>query len=219
MALPNYPRQKVVNIQKTLDDAVNAIRADRNLSEAGRRTQIAKVTLAARKQAEALKAETRAARETRRAELERRVFGIAGTPNPTELMVMRDSRDRAANLESADDGLLKMRLAAQAGDTFMARAIAQVAAAKGWRDVLETFTNTAAFDTRAALEELADLPSGRGTNIADTAAFKIRDPREFLGTRDEVVEAFARGDQSMANHLENRGAPTLAPGPGVVFGN
>ena len=217
MALPNYPRQKVAGIQRNLDAAVAAIRDNKNLSETGRRTEIAKATLAARKQAEALKAETRAARETRRAELERRVFGIAGTPNPTELMVMRDSRDRAANLQSADEAQLKLKLAAQTGDSFMSKAIAQVAAAKGWGDVLNTFTNTAAFDTRAALEELADIPTGRGTNLADAAAFKIRDPREFLGTRDEVVEAFARGDQSMVNHLERSGTPTLAPGPGVVF--
>ena len=84
----------------------------------------------------------------------------------------------------------------------MSKAIAQVAAAKGWGDVLNTFTNTAAFDTRAALEELTAIPTGRGTNLADVAAFKITDPREFLGTRDEVVDAFARGDQSMVNHLE-----------------
>src|SRR6478672_9087499 len=111
MTLPNYPRQKVAGIQKVLDDAVAAIRADRNLSEGGRRAEIAKVTLAARKNAEALKAETRAARETRRAELERRVFGIAGTPSPAELMVVRDSRDRAATLQSADEAQLKFKLA------------------------------------------------------------------------------------------------------------
>ena len=97
MALPSYPRQKVAGIQRNLDDAVAAIRDNKNLSETGRRTEIAKATLAARQQAEALKAETRAARETRRAELERRVFGIAGTPSPAELMVMSDSRDRAAD--------------------------------------------------------------------------------------------------------------------------
>jgi hypothetical protein len=219
VALPNYPREKVAGIQRNLDAAVAAIRDNKNLSETGRRTEIAKATLAARKQAEALKTETRAARESRRAELERRVFGIAGTPSPAELMVMRDSRDRAAGLNSAEEAGLTLKLAAQAGDSFMSKAVAQVAAAKGWGDVLSTFTATAAYDTKAALEELADIPTGRGTALADTAAFKIRDPREFLGTRDEVVEAFARGDQSMANHLENRGAPTLAPGPGVVFGN
>jgi hypothetical protein len=218
MAL-NYPRDKVALVQRNLDEAIAAIRADTTLSDAGRRTKLAKETLAARKRAAELKDEFQAARESRRTQLERQVFGITGTPSATDLIVMRDSRDRAKKLESADDCLTELKLAAQAGDTFMAKAIAQQAAAKGWRGVMATFTDSADVFTRTALEELADIPTGSRTNIADIAAFKIQSPREFLGKSDEVVDAFARDDQSMADYLESRGERSLAPGPGVMFEN
>ena len=53
-------------------------------------------------------------------------------------MVMRDSRDRAASLENAEDAQLKLKLANQAGDTFLSKAIAQAAATKGWSDIVNT---------------------------------------------------------------------------------
>ena len=51
---------------------------------------MARATLQAKKEAQALKAEFLAEREARRESLERRLFGLAGTPSATELMVMRD---------------------------------------------------------------------------------------------------------------------------------
>ena len=155
---------------------------------------MARATLQAKKEAQALKAEFLAEREARRESLERRLFGLAGTPSATELMVMRDSRDRAASLTSAEDAQLKLKLANQAGDTFMAKAIAQVAAAKGWAEVVETYAETAPLGTRSVLEQLADLPGGRLTAMGDAAVFSTRAPREFQGNNDAVLEAVARGD-------------------------
>ena len=124
---------------------------------------MAKATFDARKEADALRTELLAVRESRRESLEKRLFGLLGTPTPTELMVMRDSRDHAASLENAEDAQLKLKLANQAGDTFPSKAIAQAAATKGWSDIVNTYAATAPLGTRSALEELADIHSGRMT--------------------------------------------------------
>ena len=139
-----------------------------------------------------LRTELLAERESRRESLEKRLFGLLGTPTPTELMVMRDSRDHAASLENAEDAQLKLKLANQAGDTFLAKAIAQAAATKGWSDIVNTYAATAPLGTRSALEELADIPSGRMTNIAD-APFTIHAPSEIGAATTSVLEAIARG--------------------------
>jgi hypothetical protein len=118
-------------------------------------------------------------------------------------MVMRDSRDRAATLQSAEDAEFKLKLANQAGDSFMAKAIAQVAATKGWSDIVNTYAATAPLGTRSALEELADIPSGKRTDLADAATFSIRPPTE-LGTAadNSILEAIARGDDHTAESLQ-----------------
>ena len=93
---------------------------------------------------------------------------------------MRDSRDHAASLENAEDAQLKLKLANQAGDTFLAKAIAQAAATQGWSDIVNTYAATAPLGTRSALEELADIPSGRMTNIADAPSQSMHQARSAL---------------------------------------
>ena len=51
---------------------------------------------------------------------------------------------------------------------------------------------------KTALEELANIPSGRNTNLADTAMFNVRAPHEFIGMRDNVIEALARDELDYA---------------------
>ena len=196
MALKDYEaaRGKVAAIQSRLNRTIEAIRNNKAYSDSGRRAEMARATLQARKEAAALKGSFLLS--------EMRV-GNPGTPpvwltapTPTELMVMRDSRDRAAALQNAEDAQLKLKLANQAGDTFMAKAIAQVAAAKGWSDVVESYAETAPLGTRSALEQLADIPSGRMTAVADAASFAIRAPHEFHGHNNAVLEAVAREDEA-----------------------
>jgi hypothetical protein len=196
MALKDYEasREKVGRIQIRLNNAVDQIRNNRRYTEDARRAEMATATLKAKKDAAALKAEFLAERDARRESLEKRLFGILGTPDPTELMVLRDARDRAASITSEEEADTKLRLANQAGDTYMARAIAQVAITKGWRPVVNTFAETAPLGTKTALEELGDIPSGRNTKLADNSTFSIRNPAELGSADDGRLEVIARSD-------------------------
>lgn len=198
MGLPDYPRDKIAAIQQRLDNTVHAIRNNKAYSDTGSRAEIAKAVLAARREANELKDKTVAERNSRRESLQRRLFGIGGSATPAEMMVLRDSRDRAAAIENENQASTKLRLANQAGDTYMARAIAQIAFDKGWRDIVETYVDTAPLGTRAGLEELAQIPVGKMVTTADALAFKLREPDGFFGVRDDLAECIARGDQAVA---------------------
>ena len=204
MALEAYEesREKVARIQGRLNNTIEAIRNERRYTDSARRTEMAKATLKAKREADGIRKAFLAEREARRESLEKRLFGILGTPDPTQLMVLRDARDRAAAITTEDEANTKLRMANQAGDTYMARAIAQVAITKGWTPVVDTFAETAPVGTKTALEALGEIPSGRNTKIIDAAAFSIRPPRELGRPDPAVLEAMARDDDETVRTLQ-----------------
>lgn len=199
MALKDYakPRAQRAAIQDRLNAAVEQIRNTPGLTPQYRLAEIAKAALAARNDAAAAQAELVAARASRRQQLERQLFGIVGEPSATELMVMRDSRDRADQIGSDAEAQSKLQLASQAGDMFMARAIAQVARARGWSDALNAFAESAPASFQDALEELNAIPAGEKTTMADAAAFHVQMPEElrsFIGPGDDRnLQSLAEG--------------------------
>jgi hypothetical protein len=113
MSIEHYDgaRAKIARIHSRLNSQLDDIRHNQSYSESGRRVEMAKATLAARQEADALKAAFLAERETRRESLNKRLFGLSA-PSPTELMVWRDSQDRAASLTNAEDAALKTEVGA-----------------------------------------------------------------------------------------------------------
>lgn len=73
MAIEGYeePRGKVARIQSRLNQTIEDIGNNRSYSDSGRRAEMAKATLDARKEADALRTELLAVRESRRESLEK----------------------------------------------------------------------------------------------------------------------------------------------------
>ncbi|MEZ0355498.1 hypothetical protein [Mycobacterium sp. SA01] len=193
-----YPTARIAAVQQRLSAALNDIRSNTAYSDKGRKAEMARATLAARQEAARLKDGFIADRNARREALERRLFGIIGSASATETLSMRDARTRAKGITNSEDAQAELRLANQAGDTFLARAITQVAFNKGWRDVVDTFAATAPPGAATALEELNNIPSGPRTNTADELTFRIQAPTELLGVNDSTLELIARSDQAGA---------------------
>lgn len=201
MSRIEYPREKIAAIQRRLDSAAALIRDSNSFSDQGRRAELAKLTQKAREERDAIKAEYIKARKERRESLEKRLFGITGEPSAPELMLMRDARIRAGALKTEDEAHTQLTLARQANDVLMCRAIAQVAVAKGWDEVVAAHVEHAPAGTGAALEELTDMPTGSRTGFADSAAFSIREPQELRAYRgDDDLERLAtsKSDQPIA---------------------
>lgn len=190
----SYPREEMARIQGRLNDSIAAIRSSRAHTEQGKRTEMAKLVRQARTQRDQLKNEFITNREARRERLERVLFGNPDGATPEQIMLMRDSRDRAAKLDGPQDAANHLALAQQAGDDYMAKAIAAVAARHGWNDIINTYVNRAPSGTRDCLDELAELPSGRNTRAADTSRFKLDEPDELRSFRsDSDLERLANG--------------------------
>lgn len=195
--MTTYPRDEIARIQNRLNNDVAAIRSSRAHTDQGKRIEMARLVRQARTQRDQLKNEFTTKREARRERLERILFGIPGEATPEQIMIMRDSRDRAAKLDGPEDAATHLALAQQAGDTFMAQAIAMVAARHGWNDIINTYADQAPSGTRSCLDELAEIPAGRNTGLADTARFSLREPEELRSYRtDSDLERLANGTEA-----------------------
>lgn len=208
MALSDYlaARAKVADIQQRLNSAIGDIRENESFSEQGRRQEMAKLALQAKRDAEALKERFVSERNARRESLETGLFGSLLEPSPAELMVLRDSRDRAQAIKSQEDAQLSLQLARQSGDKFMVKAIAQLALTKGWTSVVDAYAADNSH-ARSMLEQLAAIPSGPRTNTADAAAFSVQVPKElsaFTGVNAGHLERVAAGEtQHLITNSDN----------------
>lgn len=203
-----YPRDEMAKIQRRLTDGTAAIRDNRRLTDHGKRVEMAKVVKAARKQRDELKTSFLTERERRRESLQRVLFGITGDATPEQLMIMRDSRDRAAKIDGPEDAATHLALATAAGDTYMAKAIAMIAVHRGWRELVNTYAEKAPAGTRASLEELADIPTGRNTGLMDTAVFRLSEPDELRQWRTDIDRLAAEAtDKVPAGGMQYEGVP------------
>jgi hypothetical protein len=179
MALSDYdaPKASIASIQRRLNETVEGIRANRSFTPQGRKVEMAKAVLTARNQTEKLKAEFVAAREARRTNLERIVFGIVGEPTASDLIAHRDAQDRAASLTGSDEAAAVLRRANQSNDESLAKAVAQAAFQRGWTEVANNYADM--WDKRACLDMLTDTHAGPNTVTADAVTFRIRAPEEL----------------------------------------
>lgn len=176
--MTTYPRTEIARIQSRLNDNVAAIRNSRDYTDRGKRAEIDRLVREARTQADKLKTEHITKRESRRATLEKIIFGIPGEPTADQIIIQRDSRDRAAKIKMPADARKQLTAAQRSGDHAMAQAIALVASQNGWREILDAYAEQAPAGTRASLDELAELPSGPRTTFSDNAVFTIREPAD-----------------------------------------
>lgn len=182
----NYPRQEMAAIQARLTNRAEEIRNNRRYNDHGKRAELAKLVREARQQRDELRKTYIAERETRRETLQRILFGVPGEATAEQLMIMRDSRDRAMKLKGPDDAAAHLSAALQAGDRYLAQAIAMVATDKGWREVVDTYADRAPAGTRASLDELSDIHTGPRTHSVDNIVFRLREPEELHHYREDA---------------------------------
>lgn len=171
---------QVARIQESLNVKAADIRANRSLTDAGRRRELAAATLEARKQADAAKSQFAAERAQRRESLQRIAFG-----NPVnhltegDRLSMRDAHDRASRLDSEDAAKAMLNRAVLDGDESLAKAIGARAYERGWDAVVSEYGTR--YDRLSFINELDETPMGPLTSTADAVVFRLRPPAELHG--------------------------------------
>ena len=200
----------ITAIRNGLDNTIRNIRSNPNYSDTGRRREMAKATVAARREADQLKAQFTTKRAAERTRLERQLFGV-NSNDPSAVILMRDSQDRAAKLDSSDDATAMLNRAQQTGDTYLARAVAQRASTQGWNDIVNTYADTTG--TRDLFDALADNPDGPNTRTADAMVFQIPAPTELRGMADHdlqhIADTYTEQEQHDSKHRAHMNSGSL----------
>lgn len=98
------------------------IRADKHLSDLGRRERIVALTDATRAEAARLRGDADAKAGAQRKALERRIFGLSPAASSSDVISFRDAQDRVERVKSAEELASLMERAATTGDRALLRA-------------------------------------------------------------------------------------------------
>ncbi|MFE6530033.1 hypothetical protein ACFVMA_13950 [Streptomyces rochei] len=133
------------------------IEASRTYSDHAKRVMAAKAYKEAQAALDQLRQGEVDSISTRRAQLQRRMFGHPGTADAQTVIARRDANDRAAKLDDPRVAQEALQTAQMEGDDLMAQAIAARAAQSGWSDVLGSYAGGRPGFQEAA-EEYSQLP-------------------------------------------------------------
>jgi hypothetical protein len=194
-------------IRRNLAEQVAAIRADTRYTAKARTQELAKVTVHARAEAKRLLDDHKTAIEDRRKSLHSSLFGPGVAATNDDILLFRDARERAQQINDPAKALKELEQARLYGDESLARAIAAHAFDKpgaDWSNVVTQFADGSSTPGQMTvrviwLQQLADLPEDSTTSrLADAATFKVSAPSElqdFLGGEnvDSVLRNIAEG--------------------------
>lgn len=163
--------RKAEPIKETLRWQIGNIRADKKLTEDGKRQQVAAVYLQAKTQLSALKADEAQKRTSKIDSLRRTLFGTTGTTDAQTAISYRDAQERVAALSYADsDKAAKLLDQAQlSGDEVMVKALIQRSIDMQWVDVANKYIEKHPYYGEK-LEELWNLDNSSSEGI-DTVGF------------------------------------------------
>jgi hypothetical protein len=112
-------------IRQTYNTRIEELRGRKDLSEEGRRRQMAKAKLEADAKFRAIREKESTDRDARRDSLVKRLFGSeASVSDGAQLLAVRDALNRADDAKSPADARKLLRLARMSGDETLARATA-----------------------------------------------------------------------------------------------
>lgn len=169
----------------------DAIRADRRLTPEGKRSKLAQAYLKAKAEVDSLRAQETERTSTRRAELQRSLFGASS--DPASVVAYRDAMDRVSKLNKVDEAHAALQRAEMTGDSIMARAIALHAADRGWAPVLQAYTqgDPMAQDSLAELTALTADVNDRTAQLSRSMSYSLSLPNELNGWSNQLEQLAA----------------------------
>jgi len=166
---------RVKEVRQGYQRALETLRADRDLTPEARAKRIALAWQATSNEMARLRKQHGEAKVQRRRELEMSLFGPRYSHGATETDKVhlradyRAALDRAEQAKAPEEALDLLNRAELTADTTLARAVAAVAASRGYARVLDRYAASRS-DVAEALDELTGLADKRQA-IAESFAF------------------------------------------------
>jgi len=188
------PTQDAEAIRTRTSTSFDQIRNNTRISTTEARDQMARVLLDARQSMSALQQTAEGQTEQRQQSLERKLYGIGNSNDPSQAISYRDALDRAAAIPSDQEraAIELIKRSDTSGDTTLVRATLAVAYERGWVDVINTYGN-AHPEQDNDLTELWGLQHG----AFDQGLFAYTPPlapSELAGAHDTQLRTWANGD-------------------------
>lgn len=182
----------VAALQDRLAQQVAQINSRRSLSTEAKRIAIAKAYREARDQITAAGQAVLDQVNSERARLSRKLFGYEGTADAQTVIVRRDAADRAAKLTDPTEAQRAMERAEANGDIHLAQAIAGVAQANMWNDVVVSYLD-AHPEAGEAAQQLRDLPDPNdgAWRFTHAMTYSVMQPQELGGIPEYQVDRLA----------------------------
>lgn len=177
--------------RRNYEHATAQIRRDPNLSDTGKRNQIAKAHIKAANEIHELRQQFKANVSAEKARIQRRVFG-PGSADPNDIVSHRDALTRATALTTQGEALQLLEWAEISGDTALSRAVAFQAHRSNWDEAIAEHDRQHP-GAASSIQELSDLPELSGENgaIAESIVFKLTAADELRTTDDSGIEHLA----------------------------
>ncbi|MEH0553421.1 hypothetical protein [Streptomyces sp. B21-101] len=174
---------------------LDRIEANRAYSDHAKRVLAAKAYKSAQTALEQLRQAEVDSINTRRSQLQRRMFGHQGTADAQTVIARRDANDRAAKLDNPRTAGELLATAQMEGDDLMAQAIATRAAQSGWNDVLGSYAGDRPGFQQAA-EEYSTLPDPEDWKwkFHHTGQFMAGAPRTLSDAAPHEIDRLAQQD-------------------------
>lgn len=184
-------------IQRTFQNAVASIRADRNLSDAGREARLTELYKQAVVQMSAVQEAHTAEVENELETARKAVFGLSftrgasGAERAAAQSLYRDALDRTTALKTEQDGLDMLESAFLTSDSSLLKAAALSAYRNGWHKVLTRYAELEP-DGAQRISELRDLESANRdplVRLGASMSFNLSRPQEV--DQNAAVDAVA----------------------------
>jgi len=204
-------------LRKQYNARLEALRNRRDLSEDGRRRQMAKLKVETSDAMRKLTKQNNEATEQRRRRLLAHVFGNTAVL-PSQVVAQRDALDRAAKINTAKEAADALELARFTGDHQLARAIAMRSFDRAmgpreisgeWAAVINKWAENEPPSVDEALTELSEIQGeqlSHTARMAQAMRFSVSEPAELRGKNTDQLAAQAdREDNDQAQELPNAG--------------
>lgn len=190
--------EKSLQLQRTANEKIKAIRANKDLTKAAKGQRISKIRNEANAATAALRRSGAEDKAAHRAQLKSRLFGLSykfGTSESEKLVAQQSFRDalfRAESVTKPEHAARYFEQAKLAGDKLFMKALAAISYERGWHNITDEYAGTSE-SVAANLSELAELEraaTDRQQQFAEAMHFsQIRETPEEHQARMEGTPA------------------------------